>query len=143
MANQAMGGHLPNLDDIVKDLDLPISFRTRSHCLVRSTRLPDLTIQAQAQLQCLQRWLHSQKEPPRLLELPGRNAGSCHEMATPSPCAAPQTHGTLVRNLRTLFTECGLLSQRHGLSPRKRIPRTSRFLFTRAYSPLQMSFLDC
>lgn len=80
MARQAMGEHLLHPDNIDKGLDLPRSSRPRSHSLARSTRLADLTLQAQAQLKRLPTWLHNQKQPLRPLELPGRKAGSCHEV---------------------------------------------------------------
>lgn len=41
-------------------------FRLRSHSLARSTRLGELSIKAQAQLDNAQRWLRSQYQPLRL-----------------------------------------------------------------------------
>lgn len=80
MAHHAMDEHLLHPDNIAKGLDLPRSSRPRSHSLARSTRLEDVTLQAQTQLELLPTWLHNQKQPLRPLELPGWKAGSCHEV---------------------------------------------------------------
>lgn len=121
MALQAMGEHLPNPDDMVKAFNLPRSSRPRSHSLSHSTRLADLTLQAQAQVEYLQRWLHNHKQPLRPLELPSEKAGSCSGMLTPThplrlnSSAAP-THSKLAQNLHTALAGSGLLPHCHGIS---------------------------
>lgn len=68
MASQAVG-EPPNLDVITKGLGIPSSPRPRSHNLACSTRMADLSVQAQAQLECFHAWLHKRKQPQRYFKV--------------------------------------------------------------------------
>lgn len=138
MAQPAMGKCPPTPDVIVNtDPSMLRTYRPRPHSLARCTRLGELALQAQAQLDNMQRWLHNQNQPLKPLELSKQKRNVVAVNMTPG---SVQNHDKLAQQPHNAYADSDLLPQHHGLTTSQECTEEEGIVFVHDSVPLSNPF---